>query len=179
MKEDMLGLQHGTVTLRPHSPRWREEFEIEKAGLKALVGEYVQEVEHIGSTSAGIMAKPVIDILVALRSWKDLGHIRAKLESAGYEYQESGSNDLRALFAKGPREKRTHHIHFTEHQSPEWKKAFAFWDYLRTHPETLKEYEKLKQNLAEKHPTDRDQYSKGKADFIKRVIRTSDLKLSR
>lgn len=172
MFNDVIGLERGLVVLAPHSEKWKLAFEQEKDVLQALLGEYIQDVHHIGSTSMpGLLAKPIIDILVSLHRFSDMEILQEKLRDAGYEYRENGSTEIRLLFVKGPEEKRTHHIHFTEHQSVEWQKAFAFWNYLQAHPEAVKEYEALKQKLAQKHAADRDQYSKGKADFIKNIIK--------
>ncbi len=178
MPNDAIGLKQGTVQLAPHSAQWKLAFEKEKEDLEMLLGDYIADIHHIGSTSVpDLSAKPIIDILVTLRSFSDMIHLEEKLREAGYEYWEQGSTALRTLFVKGPEEKRTHHIHFTEFQSAEWQKAFAFWNYLRAHPEVLKEYEQLKQHLAEQHPLDRDQYSKGKAGFIKEIIRKTNPEL--
>lgn len=171
MAPDSIGLKHGTVVLSPHSPHWKLAFEAERQFLQELLGEHARDIHHIGSTAIpGLSAKPIIDILVVLHRFSDIEMLRELLEKAGYEYWKHGSNEIRILFVKGPPEKRTHHIHFTEYESDEWKKAFAFWEYLRSHPEALREYEELKQGLAEQHPLNRDQYSKGKASFIKSII---------
>lgn len=175
---DSIGLEQESVILSPHSPDWKLAFEQEQKFLQTLLGEHVRDIYHIGSTAIpGLSAKPIIDILVALHNFSTVETFRNILEEAGYEYWENGSNDIRVLFIKSQSEKRTHHIHFTEYESDEWKKAFAFWNYLRAESEALKEYEELKQRLAEQHPSDRDQYSKGKADFIKSIIRKTDPKL--
>ena len=49
-------------------PAWSEQFEEEKARLLEAVGEYVEDIQHIGSTSVpGLGAKPVIDIMIGVR----------------------------------------------------------------------------------------------------------------
>jgi GrpB-like predicted nucleotidyltransferase (UPF0157 family) len=170
MSQD-IGLEQNKVRLSPHSEEWRLIFEAERDTLHELLGDHIFEIHHIGSTSVpGLSAKPIIDILVALHRFSDMELLHQKMEKAGYEHRENGSSELRVLFVKGSEENRTHHIHFTEHQSEEWEKAFLFWNYLRTHQEELKAYEALKKELAAQYPEEREQYSKGKADFIKGII---------
>lgn len=52
----------------------------------------------------------------------------------------------------------------------EWKNQLLFRDYLRTHPEVLKNYNDLKQSLAEKYRNDRVAYTNAKNPFITEVI---------
>lgn len=171
MPHNVIGLHQGEVVLHPHSEHWGRMFEEERNYLKELLGEYVLDICHIGSTSTpGLFAKPIIDVLVVLHQFSDIQALHETLEEAGYEYRENDSNEIRILFVKGSSEKITHHIHFTEHQSEDWEKAFAFWNYLRTHPEALKEYNDLKQKLALQYPKERDKYSAGKASFIQSII---------
>lgn len=172
MPHDVIGLHQGEVVLHPHSEHWRQMFNEERERLKSLLGDHVLDIFHIGSTSApGISAKPIIDILVSLHRFSDTAILYNVLEQAGYEYRENGSNEMRILFVKGTPAKRTHHIHLTEHQSPEWEKAFLFWDYLHAHPKALTEYNELKQSLAQQYPEERDKYSAGKASFIQNIIK--------
>ena len=46
-----------------------------------------------------------------------------------------------------------------------------FRNYLRKHKETLKEYQELKNNLAEKYANDRKMYTASKDEFIQKVIK--------
>lgn len=48
-----------------------------------------------------------------------------------------------------------------------------FRDYLRTHPEAVAEYAKLKRQLAALYGSDREKYTESKADFIKSITRTA------
>jgi GrpB protein len=59
----------------PYDPRWVEQFKREAAPLqRALEGYAAGPVEHIGSTAVpGLAAKPIIDMLVTIRSFEDSG----------------------------------------------------------------------------------------------------------
>jgi GrpB-like predicted nucleotidyltransferase (UPF0157 family) len=167
----MIGLKRGAVTLAKHHGEWAAAFEAEKANLEQLAGDVALDIQHFGSTSIpGLAAKPIIDILMAVRSLSEVIKIRPALESAGYEYRENGSDDVQILFAKGPEVKRTHYLHITALGSSGWQNPLAFRDYLRTHPDELRRYEELKQNLAERYSDHREQYTAGKKDYVDEVV---------
>ncbi len=68
----MLGLNRNVVKLVGHANNWKELFKEEKTLLNRLVGEYVVDIQHIGSTAIdGIAAKPLLDILVGVSSIGD------------------------------------------------------------------------------------------------------------
>ena len=68
----MLGLNKDVVKLVGHANNWKELFRSEKDLLNSLVGEHVVDIQHIGSTAIdGIAAKPLLDILVGVKSMED------------------------------------------------------------------------------------------------------------
>lgn len=170
---DVIGLKRGTVVLKRHHKEWRRAFEAEKTNLRKLLGDVIVDIQHIGSTAIpNLSAKPLIDMLIAARSPSQVGILRPILERNGYTYSENGPDDeARRLFVKGPEERRTHHLHITECGSPVWKRYIAFRDYLLSHPEDVRAYESLKQELARKHAGLREPYTKGKSVFIAGVLK--------
>lgn len=172
--DDKIGLKRGTVVLKKHHAEWTEAFEAEKEFLKKLLGNVVIDIQHIGSTAVfGLAAKPIIDMLMGVQSLSDVTHIHPLLENAGYEYRENGSDDTQVLFVKGPEELRTHYLHITEFESPVWNNDLAFRNYLRTHPNTAQEYEKLKERLASQYTESRKDYTTGKKEFIQSILNTA------
>jgi len=172
-----IGLKRGTVVLEKHHQEWAEAFGVEKESLKNLLKDSVLDIQHIGSTSIpGLVAKPIIDMLMAVKSLEKVKNIRSLLESAGYEYRENGPNEDQVLFVKGPEELRTHYLHITELNSSVWQNDLAFRDYLRSHPKTVTEYENLKNDLASKYADKRGEYTSGKNTFIKSVLRLAELR---
>lgn len=168
----MIGLKRGTVALSKHHDEWVEEFVKEKENLLKLVGDIALDIQHIGSTSIpNLSAKPIIDILMAVKSLSDVSKIRQILEDNGYEYRENGSDDIQVLFAKGSEDKRTHYLHITEIGSKEWQNSIGFRDYMRSHPEEVKKYEEIKLALASKYPDDRGEYTSGKKNYVEEVFK--------
>lgn len=69
----LLGLGKSEVKLVPHNDEWAEFFQQEKELLNSIIGEFVLGIEHIGSTAIkGIYAKPIIDIVIGLKSLDDV-----------------------------------------------------------------------------------------------------------
>ncbi len=80
----MQGVARYGVRLLPHDPAWAEEFKAVKAELHAMHGENAVYVEHIGSTAiVGICAKPILDVLLVVRSMDKLDN--AAMVAAGYD----------------------------------------------------------------------------------------------
>lgn len=165
----MLGLEIGFVKLLPHNERWHELFAEEKARLETAIGEFVLEIEHVGSTSVcGIAAKPLLDIAISISNKPNGEKCVAPLDNLGYEYRGENGIAGRFYFVKGA--PRTHHLHMLLTDSDEWRNHLAFRDYLRQNPDAAQEYDKLKKELAEKYGNDRDAYLDGKAAFVEKIL---------
>jgi len=172
---DMIGLQRGTVKLVPYSSEWKSLFAEEERVLRASIGTYVMDIQHVGSTAIpGLEAKPIIDIAVAVRQLEDVEECVKPLECLGYEYRADERHPRRFCFAKGDPSRRTHYVHIVEWNSDSWKGYIRFRDYLRQHKEAAEEYARLKRELARKSRGNRDLYTPGKAEFIESVLRMAE-----
>src|SRR5258706_4050975 len=121
-----LGLKRGKVVLKMHQYAWARCFEEEKAILQKLLRKAALDIQHIGSTSIpNLPAKPIVDLLMGVRSLANVGKMQKMLEDIGYEYRENGSDDAQILFAKGPEEIRTHYLHITDLGSTIWTNDMA------------------------------------------------------
>lgn len=172
--EPALGLEPGRVLLRPHDPAWRDLFEQERRELLRRIGPDVLDIQHVGSTAIpGIMAKPIIDIAVAVESFEEAVVCIAPLEELGYEYKGELGIPRRHYFARG--HARTHHLHMVEIASEQWRVMTLFRDYLRAHPAEAAAYQALKLDLATRFPDDREGYTAAKAPFIEGLLRRARL----
>ena len=167
-----LGVKRGTVVLAPHNPEWEILFEKEKELLLCTFRSRIRAIEHIGSTAiAGIPAKPIIDMNVAVDSIDDIDDFIAKLPTLGYEYIPERRFSDRQFFPKGSPECRTHHLNLVEMSSETgWKCPLLFRDYLSTHSEEREAYRKLKEGLAATYANNRDEYTEQKSAFVHRVL---------
>jgi GrpB-like predicted nucleotidyltransferase (UPF0157 family) len=167
----MIGLKRGVVVLKEHNKKWSKLFDIEAKIISSAISDHLVDIQHIGSTAIPhTVAKPIIDIAVAIDDLSNIKQIINLLEEGGYEYRgEQGVPD-RHLFVKGDEECRTHHIHVMVKTSYEWKRHILFRDYLRQHPSEAKRYSELKKKLASKFEFDREKYTNGKEEFILGII---------
>lgn len=165
----MLGLPGGSLELVPYHDEWPCLFEREKRRLQEVVGQHVLEVQHIGSTAIpGMIAKPILDIGVAVADFEEARVCAEPIEALGYTYRGEHGIPQRHYFVKG--DPRTHHIHMVEIHHPGWESSRLFRDYLIEHPEAAEEYASLKRRLAEVHANDRHAYGEGKGPFIERIV---------
>ena len=165
----MLGLLKGQVVLADPDPAWTDRFLVEERALRNAVGDMVLGVQHVGSTSIpGMVAKPILDIAVAVSSFEKGKRCVGPIESLGYEYRGEHGVPRRHYFVKGV--PRTHHVHMVEVESFDWRKMIAFRDVLRDQLDVADEYARLKRRLASEFPNDRQSYQDGKANFIENVL---------
>lgn len=166
----MIGLEKGVVKLAPYTAEWRRLFEEEKVLLQATIGPHVLDIQHVGSTAIpGMIAKPIIDIGIAVTSFEKASVCIQPIEQLGYDYRGEVGIPRRHYFVKG--DPTTHHLHMHELDSCDWQNQVLFRDYLIQRAGLAEEYAALKAQLAQRYSTDREAYLDGKAPFIERVLR--------
>ena len=166
-----IGLHRGTVKLLAYDPKWAEYFSQEKELLSKTLREKVLDIRHIGSTSiAGMPAKPILDILAAVKTLAEVQSLTQDLNKIGYEDKGDGGVSGRRFFVKGGKARRTHHLNFCEMNSFFWRSHLAFCDYLERHPDVARQYSELKRGLADKFPNDRGAYTAGKEEFVRSIL---------
>jgi GrpB-like predicted nucleotidyltransferase (UPF0157 family) len=135
------------------------------------MGSLLVAIHHIGSTAIpGMHAKPVIDMLAAVRDVSLLDEINPRLEGLGYEAMGEFGIPARCYFRKdGCDGNRTHQIHAFQVGSPQITRHLAFRDFMRAHHGYANQYNALKHRLAELHPADIASYTDGKDAFIKEM----------
>lgn len=166
-----IGLHRAIVRIAPYNPKWAEHFRREKELLLKTLSETPLDIRHIGSTSiVGMPAKPILDILVGLRTLGEVEPLVENLKLIGYEDRGNGDEPGRRYFVKGTAENRTHHLNFCELNGDFWTRHLLFRDYLESHPDKAKQYAELKRALASKFPTNRPAYTSGKEEFVRYII---------
>lgn len=160
------------VELREHSPAWAPFAERWIADIRRALQPLEVRVEHVGSTAVpGLVAKPVVDLMVCVPDVDDEDAFRPGLESLGLvlRAREPGHR----FFRPPAGHPRTVHVHVCEPGS-EWERDWVvFRDRLRAHPELASEYAQLKRRLAAELGDDRTGYTEAKAAFIRSAIGTA------
>lgn len=75
----------GRIRVVDYDPEWPRLYRREAERIRAVLGERVVRLEHIGSTSVpGLAAKPIIDVLLVVPDSADEPAYVPDLEAAGY-----------------------------------------------------------------------------------------------
>jgi GrpB-like predicted nucleotidyltransferase (UPF0157 family) len=161
--------RHTPVELAPYDPAWAEAFQVEKAKVAAALGDLALEIHHVGSTAVpGLAAKPVIDILVAVRRFEAALDCIGPLLDLVYAFVDHPENVDRRFFRKGV--PRTHHLHIVAAGSPVYHDHLDFCAALRTHSVQRDAYGRLKTELAQRYRTQRASYTQAKTAFVHQVL---------
>lgn len=159
------------IVLTPHQPQWKDWAHEEIMKLSGLLKEYAPIINHIGSTAIpNIQAKPIIDILVEIAPNADWESVRAMMEDAGYICMSVSENRMsfNMGYTLGGYAEKVFHIHFHVVGDND---EIIFRDYLNSHPEAAREYEKLKLSLLPRYKHDRDGYTDAKTGFVRNIVR--------
>jgi GrpB-like predicted nucleotidyltransferase (UPF0157 family) len=161
------------VEVVPHDPNWLNLFETESKQIAIALGENIIEIHHIGSTSIEtIYAKPIIDILVEVKSIAQVDLHNSSMQLLGYQCMGEFGIEERRFFLKDNQDGiRIHHVHIFEVGSAQIARHIAFRDYLNIHIEDALAYSLLKRSLAAKYPDNIEGYMNGKHDFIQEIDR--------
>lgn len=166
------------IFLTEHNPSWTNWYNEEVKELKGILPQSIK-YHHIGSTAIkNIMAKPIIDILIVADSNDKIKQAANLLQERGYIIMSTSAN--RISLNKGYTEKgfteKVFHLHIRLNCDTD---EIFFRDYLNTHPNIAKEYERLKLRLWKKYEHDRDAYTQAKTDFIKKYTELAKRNLKR
>lgn len=156
------------IILTEHNPYWEKWYKDEVEILKKILPPKIL-YHHIGSTAIqGIMAKPIIDILIMVNKKNELEQVTNLLEKQGYIVMAKNNN--RISLNKGYTEygyaEKVFHLHIRLKDDED---EIYFRDYLKTHSKIAKDYEQLKLELYKKFKYNRDAYTEGKTDFVKKI----------
>jgi GrpB-like predicted nucleotidyltransferase (UPF0157 family) len=172
VEEEMeVGLRSGVVRLEIPNKNWAYMYSDEVCCLRKLLGNNFIGSEHIGSTSiAGMVSKPIIDMMVSVPTIECATSLIPVLEADGYIYRPDGSLADRVYFNKRNEIGDTHHISLTTLNSIFWNEKITFRNCLQSKPKLAEEYLKLKRELSIKFANDRKSYTKGKEKFVYDII---------
>ena len=159
------------VIVVPYDVQWEQDFRRIEQELEEALGDLACAIEHVGSTSVkGLSAKPIIDIDVVIKDSADLESVIAALAGIGYHHEGNlGIEGREAFKYEGKEHLRKHHLYVCPKDSPELRRHLTFRDYLRSHPEAVLEYSRVKEEGARLYPEDMDQYIGYKSPFIEKV----------
>lgn len=161
------------VVVEPYDEAWKDDFAAIRDELEAVLSGLVLRIEHVGSTSVeGLSAKPVIDIDVVISDRSILPEVISALESIGYSHEgDLGIPGREAFKYEGKDHLKKHHLYVCAQDAEELKRHIAFRDYLRSNPDAVAEYSRIKEEGARLYPDDIDKYIEHKSPFIESVYK--------
>ena len=143
-------------------------FASEAAIIGGALGERALLVEHMGSTAVpGLIAKPCIDILLAVAGSSDEDAYLPQLDAARFvlRIRQPDWNEHRVFKS----ERINVNLHVWSIDSPEVDRHLYFRDWLRTHPEDLDLYAATKQRIAAGHHNAMPEYAEAKNDVMREI----------
>ena len=161
------------VIVEPYNEIWKADFAAIRDELESVLKDLVLRIEHVGSTSVeGLSAKPVIDIDVVIQDRSVLPDVISALQMIGYSHEgDLGIPGREALKYEGKEHLRKHHLYVCSQDSEELRRHIAFRDYLRSNPDAVKEYSRIKEEGALLYPWDIDKYIEHKSPFIEMIYK--------
>jgi len=154
------------VRIVDYDPNWPSRFLVERQRVLAALGALARRVEHIGSTAVPELAsKPTIDILVEVDRPEDVSLYQPPLESAGYQLRVREPGHL--MFRTPARDV---HLHLWRFAGAEAGDYLVLRDWLRTHQDDRRLYERTKRSLAELDWPDMNYYAEAKGTVITEIM---------
>lgn len=136
------------IELRTNHDQWEARFEEEGLALLETLGESVRAIEHVGCTAVpGLVARPVIDILIGVDALKAVSRHVVAVQQIGYEYRGEAGVSERLLFRK--RNGVGVDASVVLHGSELWRRRLAIRDHLRDAPEAVDRFGQQKRQIAD------------------------------
>lgn len=158
-----------TIQLNPYDEKWPALFEREKERILKILKDKALMIEHIGSTSvSGLMAKPIIDILLVVEDAGKEEDYMDDLCRHGYILRVREPNFENHHMFKGP--DTDIHLHVFSKGSKEIEKYLLFRNYLRLHDDARELYENTKKELAKKTWKYVQNYADAKSEVVQKIL---------
>ena len=158
-----------TIQLNPYDEKWPALFEREKERILKILKDKALMIEHIGSTSVqGLMAKPIIDILLVVEDAGKEEDYMDDLCRHGYILRVREPDFENHHMFKGP--DTDIHLHVFSKGSKEIGKYLLFRNYLRLHDDARELYENTKKELAKKTWKYVQNYADAKSEVVQKIL---------
>lgn len=171
-----LGLDYDTLRLQPTSQEWVDAGSRLRDHVADLLANRVVGVEQIGSSSVvGLLAKPIVDIAVALAAEHDLQPVHERLVGAGWIYRgDAGARGGHVYVLETQQWHRVAHLHVVDQEGEQWSNYLRLRNLLRRDPSARARYEAVKQQLAGQVADDRTAYTDGKTSIVHQLLQEAD-----
>ncbi|RXK14089.1 hypothetical protein CP965_01175 [Halarcobacter mediterraneus] len=153
---------------------WNEDYFHVANALIDFIRTDIFDVLHIGSTSAMVGGKGIIDLSILYE--RDQLDLAVKhLKSLGFQDQISNNpfpnerprKDGAVIFNE---KKYLIHVHVIRKGSIEYRKQLKYKDFMLSNPKAREKYEESKKLILEQGILDQEEYGKQKSPFVKAVL---------
>ena len=173
-----LGLKRGEVRLCEHDPQWEAAAKQTIKLLHEILGDTAKDIQHVGSTAVkSIKAKPVIDLIVGVTDLETIMTFSEQLKENGFYFVGREGRERQPVFQCGEYDEArhemaflTHYIHIVRFDSRQWHNYINVRDYLNSHADEAKLYEKAKTESSQKNGDSLKDYHDGKEAFVSSLI---------
>jgi GrpB-like predicted nucleotidyltransferase (UPF0157 family) len=164
---------NGPITLAAYDPDWPRQFRREADRLGNALGGDALCIEHVGSTSVpGLMAKPVVDVLLVVRDSADEPGYLPRLQDAGYVLRIREPDWFEHRLFNRP--DTSINLHVFSSGSAEAERMLRFRDRLRADDAARSRYERVKQELARRTWRHVQDYADAKTTVIDEILEEAD-----
>ena len=157
------------IEISDYDPAWPRWFTEEEAPIRAVLGERVLLLEHVGSTSVpGLPAKPLIDMAMEVADTADEPAYVPDLQAAGYVLRIREPDWFEHRLFKGPN--RDINLHVFPAGCVEVRRMLLFRDWLRESPNDRMLYARIKRELAARPWKYMQQYADAKSAVVAEIM---------
>lgn len=157
------------IFLAEPDPSWPLAYADAEAVIRAGLGDRAVIVEHVGSTSIpGLVAKPILDILLVVADSADESAYVPGLEAVGYLLfgREPHWQEHRILKHSGP----DINLHVFTIGATEAARMIRFRDHLRSRPDERELYARVKKELGAKEWEYVQDYADAKSAVVEEIL---------
>jgi GrpB-like predicted nucleotidyltransferase (UPF0157 family) len=159
----------GGIELFPYDDDWPRRYEAEARQVASVLGDRALRIQHVGSTSVpGLMAKPVIDMLLAVADSSDEACYVPILGQAGYVLRIRERDWYEHRLFKRPGVNIN--LHVFSAGCPEIDRMIDFRDRLRSDVVDRELYQRTKLELAARHWNFLQEYADAKSAVVEAII---------
>ena len=160
---------NSTIHLASYNSDWPSQFSLQANRIRAALREKVLLLEHVGSTSvAGLSAKPVIDMVLAVADSADEASYVPPLEEQGFVLRIREANWFEHRLLKTT--DIDGNLHVFSDGCGEVDRMLTFRDWLRAHDTDRKLYENTKRELAARTWKNTQHYADAKSEVIQEIL---------
>ncbi|MFL5971262.1 MAG: GrpB family protein [Gaiellaceae bacterium] len=159
----------GSVEIHDYDPGWLRLYEREEERIRAVLGDRVIRIEHVGSTSVpGLPAKPLIDVALEVPDSADESAYVPALEATGYSLRIREPDWFEHRLLKGS--DTDVNVHVFSAGCEEVDRMLLFRDWLRGNAADRELYAVKKRELAGREWKYMQQYADAKTSVVDEIM---------